>query len=173
MCIGESILRLRRERNLSRGDLAELLDVSRQSVSRWETGGAVLELDKPVRISRLFGITLDELVSGEAPCPAPEALPSGMPSVSREGFTPRKVAGMILFCMGFLVLLLLSLLGGMSVALVLASPFWVCGILCFLFRRHVGLWCGWAVCFLAEYTGVMVPVLTGGWYGWPRRFPRR
>lgn len=49
MCIGEAILRLRRERNLSRGDLAELLDVSRQSVSRWETGGAVLELDKPVR----------------------------------------------------------------------------------------------------------------------------
>lgn len=38
MCIGEAILRLRRERNLSRGDLTELLDVSRQSVSRWETG---------------------------------------------------------------------------------------------------------------------------------------
>lgn len=49
MCIGEAILRLRRERNLSQADLAELLDVSRQSVSRLETGGAVLELDKPVR----------------------------------------------------------------------------------------------------------------------------
>ena len=67
MCVGETIYRLRRERNLSQGDLADRLNVSRQSVSRWETGGAVPELDKLIRMSHLFGVTLDELVSGEEP----------------------------------------------------------------------------------------------------------
>ena len=38
MTLAEKILALRTERNLSQGDLAEKLDVSRQSVSKWETG---------------------------------------------------------------------------------------------------------------------------------------
>ena len=41
VCVGETIYRLRRERNLSQGDLADRLNVSRQSVSRWETGGSL------------------------------------------------------------------------------------------------------------------------------------
>ena len=38
MTLSEKILKLRTARNLSQGDLAEALDVSRQSVSKWETG---------------------------------------------------------------------------------------------------------------------------------------
>ena len=150
MCVGETIYRLRRERNLSQGDLADRLNVSRQSVSRWETGGAVPELDKLIRMSHLFGVTLDELVSGEEPGAIPVSPSACVPSPPREGFSPRKVAGTVLFCMGFLTALLLSLLGGLAAGLVFASPFLVCGGLCFLFRRRAGLWCGWAVCFLID-----------------------
>ena len=66
MALSETIYRLRTEHGLSQGDLAAELDVSRQSISKWETGSSVPELDKLVAMSRLFGVTLDELVLGGA-----------------------------------------------------------------------------------------------------------
>ncbi len=127
MCVGETIYRLRRERNLSQGDLADRLNVSRQSVSRWETGGAVPELDKLIRMSHLFGVTLDELVSGEEPGAIPVSPSACVPPAPREGFSPRKVAGTVLFCMGFLTALLLSLLGDWQPDWFLPLPFWYAG----------------------------------------------
>ena len=49
MTLGENICRLRTEKGMSQGDLADLLEVSRQSVSKWETGSSVPELDKLVK----------------------------------------------------------------------------------------------------------------------------
>lgn len=84
------------------------------------------ELDKLIRMSHLFGVTLDELVSGEEPGAVPVSPSACVPPAPREGFSPRKVAGTVLFCMGFLTALLLSLLGGLAAGLVFASPFLVC-----------------------------------------------
>lgn len=53
---------LRKEKRFSQEQLAELLNVSRQSVSKWESGKAYPELDKLIRLSELFEITLDDLV---------------------------------------------------------------------------------------------------------------
>ena len=47
---------------MSQGDLAEKLNVSRQSVSKWETGASTPDLDKLIAMSELFQVTLDELV---------------------------------------------------------------------------------------------------------------
>lgn len=75
MTLGENIVRLRTQKNWSQGDLADALDISRQSVSKWETDASIPELDKLLKLSELFGVTLDELVRGEArrrrkqPCP--------------------------------------------------------------------------------------------------------
>ncbi len=52
-------------KNWSQGDLADALDISRQSVSKWETDASIPELDKLLKLSELFGVTLDELVRGE------------------------------------------------------------------------------------------------------------
>lgn len=84
MNLGENIYRLRTARKLSQDALAEALDVSRQSVSKWENNLAVPDLDKLIKMRDLFGITLDELVAedppepGEEPPsePVPEAKPS-------------------------------------------------------------------------------------------------
>ena len=62
MNLGERIYTLRTKNNLSQGNLAEKLDVSRQSVSKWENNSAVPELDKIIRMSEIFGVTVDELV---------------------------------------------------------------------------------------------------------------
>ena len=65
MTLGENIVRLRTQKNWSQGDLADALDISRQSVSKWETDASIPELDKLLKLSELFGVTLDELVRGE------------------------------------------------------------------------------------------------------------
>lgn len=142
MDLGTTISRLRAERNMSQGDLAEALSVSRQSISKWETNASVPELDKLVKLSRLFGVSLDELVTGEAP-PAPEEPSPPSPQA-------HKLAGIILLCMAFLVWLLLTVLGGPLEGLILASPFLLCAVICFVCRRRAGLFCAWAVYLCAE-----------------------
>ena len=58
----EKLQDLRRGRGLSQEALAELLDVSRQAVSKWESGQAYPETDKLIRLSEMFDVTLDSLV---------------------------------------------------------------------------------------------------------------
>ena len=62
MSLGERIYKLRTEKGMSQGDLADALEVSRQSISKWETNGSVPELDKLVTLSEIFGVSSDELV---------------------------------------------------------------------------------------------------------------
>ena len=58
----EKLQELRRGRGLSQEALAEMLDVSRQAVSKWESGQAYPETDKLIAISEIFGVTLDSLI---------------------------------------------------------------------------------------------------------------
>jgi len=151
MELGERIYTLRTARGLSQADLADALEVSRQSISKWETGASVPELDKLLKLSGLFGVTLDELVTGAVPearpvPPAPEAQPTETQTRSHG----QTVAGVILLCFGAVVFLLLTLLGGLLEGLVFASPFLVCGVICFVARRRAGLWCAWAVSILVD-----------------------
>ncbi len=70
MTLAEKILSLRTERGMSQDDLAEKLEVSRQSVSKWETAQSTPDLDKIIKLADLFGTTVDQLVrDGERPSP--------------------------------------------------------------------------------------------------------
>ena len=64
MTIGDRLLKLRKERNLSQEDLANELDVSRQTISKWETNQSMPDFDKIVPLCEYFGITTDELLTG-------------------------------------------------------------------------------------------------------------
>ena len=155
MCLGETIYRLRTEKGMSQGDLAEALSVSRQSVSKWETDGATPDLEKLIKLSELFGISLDTLVKGSEPIPQAEPTHQPEPQViyvERTGNAtpPRKVAGYALFGLAILVVLLCTILGGMLAGVLFSLPFWVCGSICFLFKKRVALWCGWSLFFLAD-----------------------
>lgn len=66
MNIGKNLQFLRRMRGrMTQEELAERMGVSRQTVSRWELGTALPELDKLIELCRLFGCTIDELVQGD------------------------------------------------------------------------------------------------------------
>ena len=58
---------LRKQKGLSQEDLANRLNVSRQTISKWEVGDSTPEMEKLIAISDLFGISLDELVMDKAP----------------------------------------------------------------------------------------------------------
>ncbi|RHR28768.1 XRE family transcriptional regulator [Clostridium sp. AF19-22AC] len=62
MNFSEKLLALRKSRDLTQEQLAEKLDVSRQSISKWESGQAVPELEKIVALSGLFDVTIDYLL---------------------------------------------------------------------------------------------------------------
>lgn len=152
MSLGENIYLLRKSKNMSQDALAAALEVSRQSVSKWENDSAVPELDKLVKMSNLFGVTLDELVlssTPDAPHPPEQAASTSqlsVPQVRNEG-TNRKTVGVILLCFGALIWLLLTLMGSFLAGLLFASPFLLCGGICMIFRKNVGLWCAWALFF--------------------------
>ena len=151
MNLGETIYKLRTEKQLSQGDLAEMLEVSRQSISKWENNSAVPELEKLIRLSEIFEVSLDELVKGEEKSKdVPPEVRTEVVYVKQKGFPPRKIAGTILFCMAFLVTILLFVAGAGLAGLIFASPFLVCGIICFTFRKNVGLWCAWAAYVLFD-----------------------
>ena len=146
MALSETIYRLRTEHGLSQGDLASELDVSRQSISKWETGSSVPELDKLVAMSRLFGVSLDELVLGEAQSDGAESVKAPEPEtrpVERGRSLTQTIVGAVLLAVGALAFLLVTLLGGVLTGLVLALPFLLCGVICLAVRRGAGLWCAW------------------------------
>lgn len=58
----EKLTELRRKAGLSQEQLADRLGVTRQSVSKWESGAAMPELGKLIALSELFGVSIDYLV---------------------------------------------------------------------------------------------------------------
>ena len=62
MTIGEKITKLRTAANISQEQLAEKMDVSRQSVSKWEMDQALPQIDKVLQLCELFDISTDELL---------------------------------------------------------------------------------------------------------------
>lgn len=62
MDFSEKLCTLRKGKNLTQEQLAEQLNVSRQSISKWEAGQAIPELDKIVAISSIFDVSTDYLL---------------------------------------------------------------------------------------------------------------
>ena len=150
MTLGETISRLRAERGMSQEDLAQALNVSRQSVSKWETNGSTPDLDKLVRLSRLFGVSLDQLVCGteEQLQKAGESLKPETTGESAALTPVRGIVGAVLLAVGLLGLFLIFLLFGLDgllFGLLFTLPFILCGVFCLKVRWRLGLWCAWAI----------------------------
>ena len=84
MNISEKILKLRKEKGLSQEAFAEKLGVSRQSVSKWESSGALPDIDKIIAMSELFGVSTDYLLKDEMTEPAVQEEPVQYEPVTDE-----------------------------------------------------------------------------------------
>ena len=99
MNLGDKIMTLRRKQGWSQEELARLCQVSRQSVSKWESGQSAPDLDKILVLSRIFGISTDFLLKEEyereqilpkEEASAPEAALEDAVSKEAEEGTPRE-----------------------------------------------------------------------------------
>ncbi len=70
MTTGDKIAKLRRENNYTQEQLAYIFGVSRQSISKWESGATYPEVDKLIRMGELFGCTMDYLLRDEVTEPS-------------------------------------------------------------------------------------------------------
>ena len=151
MTLGEKIAHLRVQRGMSQGALAEELEVSRQSVSKWETDTSVPELDKLVKLAKLFDVTLDELVTGEEPPRRETPQPQVIIVEKEKSREARKTVGMGLLAAALISVLLSAVLWGDPwVGGLLAIPLVVPAVICFLVRRHTLLWCLWITGVLTD-----------------------
>lgn len=167
MTLAEKILSLRTQRGMSQDDLAEKLEVSRQSVSKWETAQSTPDLDKIIKLANLFGVTVDELVrDGAAPQP-PEPPEAKVIYVEREkrGLTPIQTLGVVAEGTG----VGLSLVGlmGAPVLILPGAALVILGLPLLLARKHPFLIAGWLAVGLSclalnPYTSVSPWGLIGG-----------
>ena len=140
MNLGESIYRLRSEKNMSQGDLADALEVSRQSVSKWENNAATPELEQLMNLSELFAVTLDELVTGRCQNTEPAAAEEVVVSEEAEKEDPaiRSLRfAVITLAIGIALIVNGVLLGFLSELL-----------------RSILCWCA-AACFAAAGVGML------------------
>lgn len=69
MKLEEKLISLRKEKGLSQMKLAEMMNVSRQAISRWEGGAAVPSTDNLKFLGNLYGVSLEYLLHDDAPKP--------------------------------------------------------------------------------------------------------
>ncbi len=85
MAFGEQLQEVRRRSGLTQEQFAEELQVSRQAVSRWESGRSYPEVDKILYICNRYGVPIGQLFAEEAPAPE-----SGAPQPPQETAQPPK-----------------------------------------------------------------------------------
>lgn len=153
MTLGQKIFELRNEQKMSQRDLAEKLNVSRQSISKWETDASVPELDKLIMLSDLFHITMDELVKDEIHEKSTDEEKETTEKNSSETviinkqMSTQKIIGFILLGAGILSLPLLFLIG--PTALIFSTAFIFFSLICFFIKKHAGLFIAWILTIAA------------------------
>lgn len=84
MTFSDKLIALRKKAGWSQEELAERLNVSRQSVSKWESAQSMPDIDKILQLSSLFSVTTDCLLKDtqDDPQPAAAQTPSPLPRVT-------------------------------------------------------------------------------------------
>ena len=115
MELKERLVQLRKDHGLSQNDLAEKLNVSRQAISKWESGQSTPDLDKLLALSQCFGVTMDEL-TGDRPVPGAAGAKAPAPVDEQPRTAFRVGVGLCLAGVGLLAALGLLLLLAPSAA---------------------------------------------------------
>ena len=86
MSFGEQLSAVRRRSGLTQEQFAEQLQVSRQAVSKWESGRGYPEIEKILYICNRYQVSIADMFAQEAPAPAPSAAPdaSGRPAAAEQ-----------------------------------------------------------------------------------------
>ena len=118
MEFGEKLQMLRKARGWSQEELAQQINVSRQALSKWESGASIADTENVIALSRLFGVSTDYLLLSESEAAnAPTAVPT--PTKESKWPVPR---------IAWLVILLVAVVGLIAMH-ILASVRYASGLL--------------------------------------------
>lgn len=151
--IGNRIYDLRSKSNMSQGDLADRLDVSRQTISKWENGMCMPETEKLILLSNIFSVSTDYILKGEEKSSEPVYVHMKSEESNTQAYNERivrKYIGIVLAVVFALVAVILLLMGGYIVA-VLPAAVVLLGI---LFAKNVKH--PWLITFWVFYACVLV-----------------
>lgn len=89
MNLPEKLAFLRRAKGLCQQELADEMNVSRQAVSKWESGNVMPSLDNLIYLSKLYGVTIDSLIDDSQDLPPEPAPPEPVPAEPVPPESPR------------------------------------------------------------------------------------
>ncbi len=142
MTFGQKLSKLRKENNYTQEQLADILCVSRQSVSKWESDTAYPETDKLISLSRLFDCSLDYLLKDE--CTERSSCKIQSKSLSIH----QKVIGYILLTVSLLAGVLVTLFAQTDDQIFILLPIvfsvFACAVVCLSVKQRAEYWCIWA-----------------------------
>ncbi|MDY5611922.1 helix-turn-helix domain-containing protein [Dysosmobacter sp.] len=127
LSFGQRLQTLRAAAGFSQEQLAERLDVARQTISKWELGTSTPELSKLVELSELFGVSLDQLARGEN-WDGPGSRTLDLERLARQNRSSQRRTALTV--VGSLCLLL----GGVLYAVLRALQTWLSGLQYLLYR---------------------------------------
>ena len=90
MSFAKKMIELRKQQNLSQQDLADRLGVSRQAISRWETGAVQPLADSVKSLAQVFQVSTDYLLNDDLDDPTPPYSPQPTPTLQEEPKPARK-----------------------------------------------------------------------------------
>ena len=131
--IGTYLASLRKGRNMTQQQVADILGVSNKTVSKWESGAGLPDIGALPALAALYGVTADDILAGET---RPRAVSDD--NVQREVETYLERRGKLRFRIGYAATVMV-----MAVALVLLYASWVW---VFLVAAALFVWLGWSPC---------------------------
>lgn len=109
MKLEDKLISLRKEKGLSQMKLAEMMNVSRQAISRWEVGAAVPSTDNLKFLGNLYGVSLEYLLHDDAPKPNQNETPMQKRIIEKQE-SRRKTVFVVLMAVLAVAVIVLSVM---------------------------------------------------------------
>lgn len=110
MKLEEKLISLRKEKGLSQMKLAEMMNVSRQAISRWEVGAAVPSTDNLKFLGNLYGVSLEYLLHNDAPKPNQNETPMQKRIIEKQESRRKTVFVVLMAVLAVAVIVLSAML---------------------------------------------------------------
>lgn len=99
MNLGNRIKEERERLNMSQDELAEKMNITRQAISKWETGKSFPDIEKILELSNLFNLSLDELVKGD------KAFQQNLIKEGKAGISGLEILGYVTIALGIITVI--------------------------------------------------------------------
>lgn len=124
MTFGEKLQLLRKSRGWTQEQLSAQINISRQALSKWESGAAIPDTENVIRLSRLFAVSTDYLLLDEYDEPMQSTPEKDCATISKKNTTRfwRIIAGSAAAGLSVIILLVLGVLSSVYPAVYTVSP---------------------------------------------------